>query len=122
MRHGRLMLMDVQGRELGKIPRVRLTTNAWERGRGLLGRPPLAADEGLWIRPCDSVHSLGMGYGLDLVYLDGALRVRMLVRDFCPWRLSWCPGANSVLELAAGGIEIFGIQSEMSLEWQDDEQ
>lgn len=122
MKRGSLRLIDAQGQVAGSIPRVRLTTNAWERGRGLLGRPPLAADEGLWIRPCDSVHSLGMGHALDLVYLDGELRVRKLVRNLRPWRLSWCPGAHSVLELAAGGIDFFCVQHEMRLEWQDDEQ
>ena len=82
--------------------RLRLTENTWERLRGLLGRPRLDDDQALWIKPCNSVHSGFMRYSLDLVYLDAEHHVLRCVRDFRPWRLSFCAGAGSVLELAAG--------------------
>ena len=37
---------------------------------GLLGRPPLAEGEGLWIAPCRSVHSIGMRRAIDVLFLD----------------------------------------------------
>ena len=81
---------------------LRLTETVWERLRGLLGRPQLENDQALWIKPCNSVHSGFMHYALDLVYLDGEHRVLRCVRGFRPWRLSFCAGARSVLELDAG--------------------
>ena len=46
--------------------------NFWRRLRGLLGRSGLEAGEGLVIRPCNSVHMLGMRFPLDVLYLDRA--------------------------------------------------
>ena len=38
------------------------------RRKGLLGRDGLAAGEGLWIAPCESVHTFFMRFPIDLVY------------------------------------------------------
>jgi len=74
----------------------------WTRFRGLLG---LAADDfrdgsGLWIVPCHGVHTLGMGFPIDLVYLDRALTVIDIQPEFRPWRIAPVRSqAASVLEL-----------------------
>lgn len=122
MHSGCFVWKNDTGSLAGSIPQVRLTTNPWERARGLLGRAPLQAGEGLWINACSSVHSMGMGYALDLVYLDAGLQVLRLVRDFKPWRLSWRPGASSVIELMAGSLDDLGIQPGFVLEWQRDDE
>ena len=44
------------------------------RLRGLLGTSELPADEGLWLSPCNSVHSLGMRYAIDVIFLNRELR------------------------------------------------
>ena len=87
--------------------------------RGLLGRPPLQAGQGLLIAPCPSVHTFGMRYALDLVYLDPEGQVLKLVRELKPWRMSSCPHAHATLELPAGAIERHGIQPEDRIEWRD---
>jgi uncharacterized membrane protein (UPF0127 family) len=74
------------------------------RRRGLLGRKALASGEGLWIAPCEAVHTCGMQFPIDLIYLDRARRVKKLQHAVPPWRLSACLSAHSVLELAAGSI------------------
>jgi uncharacterized protein len=74
----------------------------WTRLRGLLG---LAADEfrngsGLWIIPCHGVHTLGMGFPIDVVYLDRSLTVVDVQREVRPWRFAPVRRhAASVLEL-----------------------
>ena len=40
------------------------------RRKGLLGRHTLAAGEGLWIAPCESIHTCGMKFPIDVIYLD----------------------------------------------------
>jgi uncharacterized protein len=75
------------------------------RQKGLLGRDSLAAGQGLWIVPCESVHSFGMRFAIDVIYLDRKKRVRKLRRNMTPWRVSMCLLANSVLELPAGTID-----------------
>jgi uncharacterized protein len=74
------------------------------RRKGLLGRDGLAPGEGLWIAPCESVHTFFMRFAIDLVYLDRNHRVRKVRRDVGPWRISACFSAHSVLELPVGTI------------------
>jgi len=75
-----------------------------KRNKGLLGRKCLAPGEGLWIRPCEAVHTFGMKFPIDIVYLNRANRIVKLRCDVPPCRLSACLTARSVLELPAGTI------------------
>jgi uncharacterized membrane protein (UPF0127 family) len=75
------------------------------RTRGLLGRQFLGQGEGLWIVPCEAVHTFGMRFAIDLVFLDRRNIVRKVRSSVPPWRLSGCLRARSVLELAAGTLE-----------------
>lgn len=72
------------------------------RRKGLLGRDRLAPGEGLWIVPCESVHTFFMRFPIDLVYLDRQHRVRKVRHAVGAWRLSACLSAHSILELPAG--------------------
>jgi uncharacterized protein len=84
---------------------VELANHSAARRKGLLGRDSLLAGEGLWILPCQAVHTVGMRFPIDLVYLDRDLRVRKVRSNVYPWRLSACVSAHSVLELAPGTIQ-----------------
>ena len=84
--------------------RIELADTAATRRKGLLSRNRLAPGEGLWITPCPAVHSFFMRFALDLVYVDRRRRVRKIVQNFVPWRMSACFGAHSVLELPAGTL------------------
>ncbi|MGA3010170.1 MAG: DUF192 domain-containing protein [Terracidiphilus sp.] len=75
-----------------------------KRRKGLLGREGLSIGEGLWIRPCESVHTFWMRFPIDLVYLDSKNQIRKVVSEVRPWRLSGCLRAHSVLELPSGTI------------------
>lgn len=74
------------------------------RRKGLLGREGLARGEGLWIVPCESVHTFRMKFAIDLVYLDRKKRIRKIRSNVPPGRLSACLTAHSVIELRAGTI------------------
>jgi uncharacterized protein len=69
-----------------------------------LGRTGLPQGEGLWIAPCESVHTFFMRFAIDLVYLDREHKVKKVRSNVGPWRLSACFSAHSVLELPAGTI------------------
>ncbi|HEX8987255.1 MAG TPA: DUF192 domain-containing protein [Rhodocyclaceae bacterium] len=101
------------------LPRVWRAESAWERARGLLGRPPLAAGEGLWIEPCGSVHTFGMGYPIDLAFVGGDARLRKLVRALPPLRLAGCAGARATLETAAGQLAQAGLGDGDYLTWRE---
>jgi uncharacterized membrane protein (UPF0127 family) len=83
---------------------VKVADHGATRRKGLLGRKGLGQGEGLWIVPCESVHTIGMQFSIDLVYLDRNRTVKKVVCDVPRWRLSACFSAHSVLELAAGSV------------------
>lgn len=73
-----------------------------QRGHGLLGRDALPAAYGLWLGT-RSVHTLGMRFPLDLLWLDRSGRVTRLDRDVGPGRLRSCRRAGGgVVEVPAG--------------------
>lgn len=79
------------------------------RLRGLIGIRGLDAGEGLWIHPCNSIHSFGMRFPFDALFLDAQGRVVGACSRFRRNRVSRIyPGARGVLELPAGTIETTG--------------
>jgi hypothetical protein len=74
------------------------------RNKGLLGRSSLSAGEGLWIVPCESVHTFFMKFPIDLVYIDRNKKVKKVRGNVPPWRLSACFSAHSIIELPAGTV------------------
>lgn len=76
------------------------------RSRGLLGRESMADDEGLWIIPCPMIHTFFMKFPIDVLFLDKNLKVRKVIENMGPWRISpWVFSAHSVLELAGGSLK-----------------
>jgi uncharacterized membrane protein (UPF0127 family) len=73
-----------------------------KRRTGLLKHSRLEPGDGLWILPCESVHTFFMKFPIDLVYLDKRRTVRKVRHAVPAWRLSACLTAHSVLELPAG--------------------
>ena len=82
--------------------RIRLAVSWWTRAVGLLATPSLHDPSGLWIEPCNSVHTMGMRYPIDLVFVRADGTVAKVVDNVVPWRLAGCRGARSTLELRAG--------------------
>lgn len=83
---------------------IEVASSGARRSKGLLGRKGLSAGEALWIVPCEAVHTFGMRFSLDLIYLDRRHRIKKIRRNVPPWRVSACLTAYSVIELAAGSI------------------
>ena len=75
-----------------------------KRRKGLLGRDDLSAGGGMWICPCEAVHTFWMRFPIDLVYLDRKYQIRKIKSEVRPWRLSGCLSAHSVIELPSGTI------------------
>ncbi len=81
------------------------------RMKGLLGRRGLRPDEGLLLRPANSVHTAFMRFPIDVVFLDRDLNVLHVVEAVPPWRVKARRGARAVLELAAGEAARQGIRA-----------
>lgn len=114
MKSGVLLDDDSEAVVIGHVQR---TASAWERMRGLLGRAPLALDHGLWIAPCNSVHTAFMRYAIDVVFLDRTLVIVHIEPALAPWRSAWRVRARSTLELAAGGAVAAELAVGQRLRW-----
>src|SRR6187549_4056125 len=77
---------------------------------GLLGRRPLERGEALWLKPCASVHTLGMRYPIDVVFLDRDGAVVGMRSALGPRRVAGASDARSVLELPANLGDELGIR------------
>lgn len=97
----RVINLDRQA-EIGNL--VEVADTAARRNRGLLGRTGLEPGQGLWIVPCEAVHTFGMKFAIDLVYLDRRRRVLKARSRVGPARISACLRAHSILELPPGVI------------------
>lgn len=81
---------------LGVVP----ADTTFARLRGLIGRMKLKFDEGVWVVPSRGIHTLGVLFPLDLIYLDANHRVIHLSEHFPPFRIAALRAhAASVLQL-----------------------
>jgi uncharacterized membrane protein (UPF0127 family) len=110
---GAVMKFPAQGQAFNQTRGAYLATalavadTHWTRFRGLLS---LASDDfrngdGLWIVPCHGIHTLGMGFAIDVVYLDHTLTVIHTEAQLRPWRIAPVRRHSlSVLELPCSTI------------------
>ena len=92
---------------------VRVAGTHWSRLRGLTGTnaQDFQFGQALWIVPCRGVHTFGMRFPLDLIYLDHSGNVVDVLENVRPWRVAPIRmSAASVLELPAGAIYTSGTQ------------
>lgn len=85
--------------------RADIANTSRTRKTGLLKHSKLDPGEGLWITPCEAVHTVGMKFPIDVLFLDKKRRV-IKIRPAMPrWRLAGSLRAHSVLELPSGAAE-----------------
>jgi uncharacterized protein len=84
---------------------VHLACSFQSRCLGLLSRGAMPKGEGLLLIPGGSIHTLGMRFPIDVVFLNRQMRILGLSEHVRPWRIRVAPkGTRRVLELAAGQI------------------
>lgn len=84
-----------------------LADKHWSRLRGLLATDAehFPRGSGLWIVPCRGIHTFGMRFAIDLVYLNAEQEVVYVRENLPPWRMAPVRlSAASVVELPAGTI------------------
>ena len=99
-RRYRLINLTRGGEVAASIRRAdRLTSQAV----GLMFRRSLAPGDGLWLIPCNGLHTFGMRFPIDVIVLDKGLCVLNIIHALAPFRvLSPVILGHSIVELAAG--------------------
>jgi len=85
--------------------RIGVADSSLSRMVGLLGKSCLAPATGLLIMPSQAVHSIGMRFPIDVLFVDRNWRVIHVQPSLVPYRVSglhW--SARCVLELPVGVI------------------
>ncbi len=93
------------------VARLEVAKSLWKQTVGLLGRRQLPPDAGMWLEPCNSIHTIGMQFAIDVLFLDASGRLVRAAPDVKPWRICWpVLGARVVVEMPAGSIALRNIQ------------
>ncbi len=95
------------GRLLAGGLRVATADGLGARARGLARLDALPLEHALHIPRCRSVHTLGMRFALDLLWLDAGGAVVRIDRAVPPKRLRACLRARAVGEAPAGAADAF---------------
>lgn len=107
------MTLHVDGQ--GTPLRIRQAVRWWSRAVGLLATPKLDDPCGLWIAPCNSVHTLGMRYAIDVIFINADGTIAKIVEHLPPWRAAGCLKAKETLELRAGLARDLRLRPGMAL-------
>ena len=84
------------------------------RAVGLLGRSGLPPGTGMWLHPCRSIHTVGMRFPIDAVFVDRRCVVVRVEERLRPWRLVplvW--RARGVVELPAGAARGLAVGDQL---------
>ncbi len=86
--------------------KVRKADNILTRMIGLLKRKKLGPEEALWLVPGKGIHTIGMKFAIDVIFLDRDKKVVSVVADLVPYRSTGIVfKAHSCVELPAGTIK-----------------
>ena len=108
LRYGyRLRVLNAtRGIELGNA--VDVADTSAKRRTGLLKHASLEPGQGLWIVPCEAVHTWFMKFPIDVAFLNKKRQVVKMRKSMGRWRMAMSLRAHSVLELPAGTLERTG--------------
>jgi len=91
-----------QSRDTLLADRAEIADTSKARKTGLLKHDRLEIGEGLWINPCEGVHTAGMKFPIDVLFLDKRRKVVKIRAGMPRWRVAACLWAHSVVELPSG--------------------
>jgi uncharacterized protein len=101
-------LRTADGREVARS--VHMACSFTSRWSGRFRRVPGGEHERVLLVPCRSVHTIGMRFAIDVVFLSRQMKIVGLAAAIPPWRFKLAPsGTRWILQLAAGQIAAAGL-------------
>ena len=104
----------------GRVVATVSRAESWlEKGWGVLGRQSVPMGEGLWLPGVASVHTVGVRFALDVLFLDAEMRTVRVVSHVSPGRwLVRASGAAHTLELGVGTLAALGTALQKGSGWR----
>lgn len=92
--------------------KVFLAYSFLHRARGLLFRKKLTMNECILISPCTSIHTIGMSYSLDIVFLDACGIILEIHENIKPFQCITCThkSARTTVEFVGGSLSCIGLK------------
>ncbi len=93
--------------------KIKVADTFVKRFRGLMLSQELNENEGMLIKPCNSIHMMFMRYPIDAVFLDSENKVKAVYENLKPWIgiTKMHSDVTSVLELKKGRANQTGINN-----------
>jgi uncharacterized membrane protein (UPF0127 family) len=114
----KLLRVHNKSRDTTLADRALIADNSKTRKTGLLKHDRLERGEGLWITPCEGIHTVGMKFPIDVLFLDKKRKVVKIRAAMPRWRMAASLFAHSVLELPSGTAQATRTSSGDQLEFE----
>lgn len=93
------------------VHRLEVAASIRSRTRGLIGHAPLESGQALLIPRSRWIHTFGMSFPIDIVYMDKNGRIVALTENLPPRRIDRpVLRAQAAIEMAAGEIRRLGLK------------
>ena len=84
---------------------IRKATGFIDRLRGLMYVKHLPRGHAILLEPCNSIHTFGMRFAIDVLFLDASSRIIKAIRSLSPGKIAGpVAGAHAVLETSGGSL------------------
>lgn len=91
------------------VGKVLIANNFMTRLKGLIGSKTLSSFQGLLIKPCKQVHTIGMSYPISIWYIDKKLEIVKIIDDLGPYKISpYVQNSHLIIEFPCKWAEITG--------------
>ena len=91
-------------RQTRLVEQGKMAIDFWSRLRGLLFTKELPWGQGILIKPCSSIHTIGMAYYIDILFVDANDTIVKIVCGMKPYGLASCRASAYVVEVPTGTL------------------
>lgn len=96
---------------------VSLAKSFFTRLRGLLGRKRLTDNQGILIQPCRQVHTIGMAFPIDVIFISRKGVIVKIVSGLKPFSRASAKSAFYTLEVSSGMAAKLQLTEGDQLSW-----
>ena len=106
------------GSEQPLLDNLSVANSFFKRMKGLLGISTLDGSSGIVITPCNLIHTFGMKFNIDVIFLDKDNRIINIRTNVPKSRVHGQIKAKHTMELTAGSVERLDLTAGDQLMWR----